>query len=133
MKTLITAFVVALSLTVANVAPASANPITRPARPANVASYQSGVYTTAEGKVQIGLDKQPGGKVSIRLVNSQGQEVYQEQVGKRQQQVRLRLDVSSLPDGSYSLLISNGVETTTHALTIATAQPAETTRRIAMN
>ncbi|RYC68333.1 T9SS type A sorting domain-containing protein [Spirosoma sordidisoli] len=133
MKTLITTFVVALSLTVASVAPASANPITRPTRPASVASYQSGVYTTAEGKVQIGLDKQSGGKVSIRLVNSQGQEIYQEQVGKRQQQVRRRLDVSSLPDGSYTLLISNGVETTSHALTIATAQPSESTRRIAMN
>ncbi|RYC68337.1 T9SS type A sorting domain-containing protein [Spirosoma sordidisoli] len=133
MKTLITAFVVALSLTVASVAPASANPITRPTRPASVASYQSGVYTTAEGKVQIGLDKQLGGKVSIRLVNSQGKELYQEQVGKRQQQVRLRLDVSSLPDGSYTVEISNGVETTSHALTIATAQPSESTRRIAMN
>ncbi|WP_077924150.1 T9SS type A sorting domain-containing protein [Spirosoma sp. 209] len=133
MKTLIASLALALSLTVASVAPASANPITRPARSASVASYQSGVYTTAEGKVQIGLDKQPGGKVSIRLVNSQGQEVYQEQVGKRQQQVRLRLDVSGLPDGSYTLLISNGVETTTHALTIATAQPSESTRRIAMN
>ncbi|RYC68340.1 T9SS type A sorting domain-containing protein [Spirosoma sordidisoli] len=133
MKTLITAFTLSVSLAIASVVPASANPITRPTRPASVASYQSGVYTTAEGKVQIGLDKQPGGKVSIRLVNSQGQEVYQEQVGKRQQQVRRRLDVSGLPDGSYTLLISNGVETTSHALTIATAQPAETTRRIAMN
>ncbi|RCR67480.1 hypothetical protein [Larkinella punicea] len=51
-----------------------------------------------------------------------------QQVGKRQEAARLSLDVSALPDGVYQVEISNGVETTTQELMLATQQLATVSR-----
>lgn len=132
MKTLLTPLFVAASLIVASFSTAHAE--SDPARrPSQAASYQSGLYTTAEGKLSIALDKQTGGTVAVRFVNQTGQVLFDQQIGKRQTTARLRLDLSDLPDGAYQVVISNGKDVTTHAVTISTKPVASSARLIALN
>ena len=135
MKTLIQSLLVVASLNLVSVSAAQAATTStdRPTRPAVVATYKVGIYTTAEGKLNIALDKETGGAVIVRLTNSTGKEFFVERVGKQEKATRLRLDVSGLPDGVYQVEISNGSATTTHALTLATQQPSVSSRLVAIN
>ncbi len=140
MKTLIQPLFLTLALTVTTAAAVLANPSSanrpvqpRPTRPAVAAAYKTGIYPTAEGKINIALDKEAGGVVTIRLANSAGREVYAERMGKAETRTRLRLDMAGMPDGAYQVVITNGVETTTYALTLGTPQPTMSNRLIAIN
>ncbi len=135
MKTLIQPLLVALSFSLVTVTTSlAATPSTdRPTRPAVTAAYKTSIYTTAEGKLNIALDKETGGTVIVRLTNSLGKEFFAKRIGKHEKVARLRLDVSGLPDGTYQVAITNGVEMTTHTLTLATQQPVETSRLVAIN
>ncbi|GAB3914878.1 hypothetical protein GCM10028803_60940 [Larkinella knui] len=120
MKTLIKSLLVAFTLTAVTFSTSWAESNKPIGKPKNAVAFQSSMYTTNAGKVQIAVNKQTGGKVEVRLTNSAGKEVFVQSIGKRQEAARLRLDVSALPDGVYQVAISNGVETTTQELTLAT-------------
>jgi hypothetical protein len=132
MKTILTSLFVAAAFTVTSFSGALAD--NGPARkPAQVAAYQSGMYTTAEGKLNIALDKQTGGALDVRLLDQSGKAIYNQYIGKRETTVRMRLDLSNLPDGAYQVVISNGKDVTTHAVTIATKPVATSARLVALN
>lgn len=129
MKTLIKSLALALTLGVATSAAtfAEVNPGT------TAVSYQSAVYTTVSGKLSIALDKQKGGTVDVSLKDAEGKVVYARHLGKNESQYRTRLNLIDLPDGVYQVEITNGVETTSHKVTIATKQPVAPSRVIALN
>lgn len=132
MKTLVTSLLLTASFTLTNFSATYAASV--PARkPAQVASYQSGIYTTVAGKLNIALDKETGGTIDVRLMNEAGQVVFDQRVGKNQTTVRLRLDLNNLPDGAYQVVISNGKNVTTHAVTISTRPAVNTPRLVALN
>ncbi|MFD2574386.1 T9SS type A sorting domain-containing protein [Spirosoma soli] len=133
MKTLIKPLLVAFVFVLINFNAAQAETTTPISKPKSAVAYQSGIYTTADGKVQIALDKQTGGMVEIRLTNAAGKVLFTQQVGKNQTAARVRLDVSALPDGTYQLEVTNGVDTTHHALTLATPEPSKPSRQVALN
>jgi hypothetical protein len=61
MKTLVKSLLVAFTLTLVSTTFSQAE-IKKPiGRPKNVASFQSSIYPTSEGKLQIALNKQTGG------------------------------------------------------------------------
>lgn len=132
MKTLVKSLALAFSLGFVTTAATFAE--TNPGnRPAAVASYKTGIYTSVNGKLVISLDKQTGGTVDVRLKNSDGSVVYNYHIGKNETQYRAKLDVSALPDGSYDVEITNGVETTKQTVSLSTPQHATPVRTIAMN
>jgi hypothetical protein len=71
--------------------------------------------------------------VVVRLTNSAGTEVFAQQIGKRQQAARLRLDVSALTDGIYNVVITNGVDTTTQEVKLSTQHSVAVPRVVAFN
>lgn len=119
MKTLIKSFALALSLGLASTAAtfADGNPI---GRRAAGASFQTGIYTTASGKLQVALNKQTGGAVDIWLRDAKGAVLYSQHLNKNQTACRTRLDLSQLADGTYELHITNGVETVRQTVSIVT-------------
>ncbi|GAB3896860.1 hypothetical protein GCM10028803_14700 [Larkinella knui] len=133
MKTLIKSLLVAFALTAVTCAVSQAETNQPNGQPKKIAAFQSSLYTTTEGKIQIALHKETSGKVLVRLTNRAGTEFFAEQIGKRRQAARLRLDVSALPDGVYQVSISNGVQTTTQELTLATRQTKAAPRLVAVN
>ena len=131
MKTLIKPLLLALSLGIftASVSISEAKPI----RPTKVASYKTGIFTSTDGKLHIALDKQTGGAVEIQLKNDAGNVVYNRHLGKNESKYRTRLNLSELPDGVYKVEITNGVETTTQTVTLATQFPTTPSRLVAVN
>ena len=131
MKTLIKSLAVALSLGfITSVASfAETNP---GGRSTTAASYQTGIYTSIDGKLNIGLDKQTGGTVDIRLKSADGKVLYTQHVGKNESKYRTRLNLDELPDGVYKVEITNGVETTTHNVTLSTQRPEVSSRQVAI-
>lgn len=119
MKTLIKSFALALTLAATTVSATFADG-TPAGRTANAAAFKSGVYTNAAGKLHVSLDKETGGKVTIRLKDNNGTILYNEQLGKNETTYRTRMDLSDLPDGTYELELTNGVETTRQTVTIST-------------
>ena len=82
MKTLLTTLLIAASFTIPRVSATQAE--TDPARkPAKVASFQTGMYTTAEGKLNIALDKQTVGTIDGRLINEKNKVLYDQLIGKK--------------------------------------------------
>ncbi|MFC5410270.1 T9SS type A sorting domain-containing protein [Larkinella bovis] len=133
MKTLVKSLLVAFTLTFVGFTAAQAD-INKPIhQPKKAAAFQSGMYTTTQGKLHIAVDKETGGTVVIRLTDQTGKEVFTQSIAKNRPTARVRLDVSNLPDGHYQVSITNGVETTTQELTLATQQPAVMTRLVAVN
>ncbi|GAB3331627.1 hypothetical protein GCM10027299_37450 [Larkinella ripae] len=132
MKTLVNTLFAALALTVFSVTTSLAEPHKPIGRPQRAAAFQSGMYTTVEGKLQIAINKEIGGAVVVSLKNRAGAELFVQEIGKRQAAARLRLDVSNLPDGIYQVIVSNGVEETTQTVTLGSPQPSVVNRVVAL-
>ena len=130
MKTLSKSLLVAFLLTLTSVSVTKADVYMSFVHPKKPVTFQSGMYTTNEGKLRIALNKQTGGAVQIRITNQAGADVFSQQIGKNRQSARLLLDVRNLPDGVYQVSITNGAETTTQELTLATTPQVTATPRL---
>ncbi|UFH52624.1 hypothetical protein [Spirosoma sp. KNUC1025] len=132
MKTLIKSLLLVFSISLIPVSAslAESNPI---GRPAAAASYKTGIYTTSEGKLNIALDKEATGIVDVRFKHTSGKVLFSQRLCKKEKTSRIRLDMNELPDGDYQVEITNGVETTVHAVTISTKQPSTPSRLVAVN
>ncbi|SOD93007.1 hypothetical protein [Spirosoma fluviale] len=87
----------------------SATPLlANPTNPTKPASFDASVYITKTNKIKLAVDKTPVESVSIRLREvGQSNYLFTQQVGKRQTQARLQLNVDDLPGGTYELEISS--------------------------
>ncbi|GAB3279080.1 hypothetical protein GCM10027347_53630 [Larkinella harenae] len=129
MKAFVNTLILAFAITAASFNPANANPN----HPKKAAAFQTGIYTTTQGKLQVAIQKETTSPILVQLRNAKGEEVFSQRMAKRQQAVRFRMDVSHLPDGVYQVVVSNGVETTTKEVTLATQQPVATPRLVAIH
>ncbi|GAB3563495.1 hypothetical protein GCM10027578_07270 [Spirosoma luteolum] len=132
MKALIKPLLVATIL-VSSVAAsfATAKPITKPEKPAKPATvYQSGMYTAADGRLVVMLNKQAGSKVSVSVKNAAGTSLVTEYMPKRENKACLKFDLSQLQDGTYTVEITNGSEVTQRQVTLSTKQVAESSRQL---
>ncbi|MDB5239861.1 MAG: hypothetical protein JWP57_486 [Spirosoma sp.] len=102
-------------------------------RTKTVALFKTGIYSTAEGKLQIALEKETGGAVDVKLKNKDGKVLFSQHLGKKEKAARLRLNLSELPDGEYQVEVTNGVDVTTHNVQLSTKQPSAPSRLVAIN
>lgn len=75
-----------------------------------VAGFNTGVYTTKAGKVNVLIEKASQDAATVILLkNEKGETVYRETVGKSQQKFGRSLNLDELEAGKYELkVISNG-------------------------
>ncbi|GAB3891762.1 hypothetical protein [Spirosoma agri] len=132
MKTLINSLLVAFTVSLVTVS-ASLAEVNPGSRSTAVATYKTGIYVTAEGKLNVALDKETNGIVDIKLKNDAGKVLFVQHMGKKEKVARISLNISELPDGAYQLEMSNGVETTTQTITLATQQHTVPNRLVAIN
>ena len=127
MKTFIKPLLVAFSLSVLSLSATQAetNPIRRAAK---AATYKTGIYPTIGGKLQISLDKEAVGAIDVQLKDENGKVLFFQHMGKREKQLRLRLNLNELPEGNYHVEISNGVNVTTQTITVGARQATEPSR-----
>ncbi|MFD2932985.1 hypothetical protein [Spirosoma flavum] len=135
MKTLIKSLALAFSLGIVTSAASFANvtEVNPIGRTSAVASYKTGIYSTVTGKLNIALDKTTDGRVDIQMKGTDGKVLYTKHLGKNEHGCRVSLNLNDLEDGVYTLEITNGIETTTQNVTVATKQPTTPSRIIAIN
>jgi hypothetical protein len=127
MKTIANTLLIAFTLFTSLATVSQANPIDRPGKPA--ATYATSFYTAIDGRLVLSLTKAVGQPVSIRLSQAGGVTLFTQQVTKRQTKAQVRFDVSELPDGAYTVEVSNGTQVTTHQVQLDS--PQFTSRQIA--
>ena len=104
-----------------------------PKQPHQAVAYQVGVYGSVDGtKLNVAVDKQPGGRVEVALKDAKGRILFYQLMTKAEEKYRAKLDVSGLAAGQYQLEVSKGPETTVRSLTIQTQEPTVAQRTIAL-
>ncbi|NEU70050.1 hypothetical protein GK091_24440 [Spirosoma agri] len=120
MKTIFNAILIAFTLLTSLTSFSQANPIGRPGKPA--ATYATSFYTAIDGRLVLSLTKGVSQPVSIRLNQANGITLFTQQVTKRQTSAQVRFDVSDLPDGTYTVEVSDGAQLTTHQVQLNSLQ-----------
>lgn len=134
MKTFIKSLVIAVLFGAVSSTTLSAQTLDRaPKESASAATYEVGTYSSNDGtKLNVAVDKQAGSRVDIRLKDATGKVLFMELLGKKEEKYRAVLNISDLENGSYQLVISNGVSTVVRTVTVLTKNATESVRTVAL-
>ncbi|GAB2514979.1 hypothetical protein [Spirosoma aerophilum] len=111
----------------------SATPLlANPTNPTKPASFDASVYVTKNNKIKLAVDKTTAEPVSIRLREAgQSNYLFTQQMGRRQTQARLQLNVDDLPNGTYELEFSSASGASiVKRVQLGTATPVATPQRL---
>lgn len=130
MKTFIKSL--ALALTLGTVSFATTAATAKPERPITYASYETVVYPSQTAPVvNVVVKKEAGSTVSVRFKSKKGETLAERALGRGKDTVAMRFRIDDLPDGLYSIEISNGRDVTKKEVKLST-QLQESPRTIAM-
>ncbi|WP_247235577.1 hypothetical protein [Telluribacter sp. SYSU D00476] len=80
---------------------------TAPRRP----GFQVGMYQSIRSQIlNVLVEKDLGCRVRVRLLNKGGEVLYEELLTKRQQKYWLKLNFADVPDGTYTVVVTNESE-----------------------
>ena len=74
-------------------------------------SIKTGIYFSKDGKLNINIENSLEKKTKIQIVDSNNQVVFQENQKNPSRLSKLKVDVNQLPDGTYTIQVSNGKDT----------------------
>ncbi|MGA0560724.1 hypothetical protein ACO2Q8_28925 [Larkinella sp. VNQ87] len=74
-------------------------------------------------KVDVVVQNLEGSKITVRLVDQSGITQATQYLSKDEKAIRTRFDISGLPDGLYRVVVSDGKNTQTRAINLATHVP----------
>jgi hypothetical protein len=136
MKTLISTLALALTLgtvSLANSVVPTANPDGKARSVAyKSVAYQSVVYPSQTAPVvHVVVEKEQGGRIDVRFKSKTGAILAEQSIGKAAEKVAMKFRVDELPDGIYTIEVSNGSDRTTQQIKLGT-KVQETPRTIAM-
>ncbi|GAA4467435.1 hypothetical protein GCM10023189_51100 [Nibrella saemangeumensis] len=128
MKTLITTIALALTLSATSLtASADSHRLTGPKAPT---SYRVAVFpSSSAAKLNVIVEK-AAGRVEVRLKDAKGHVLHTSYLQKKDGKFWSRFDMSELQDGTYTVEIDNGAETTAKEVTLSTK--ATTFSRVAI-
>lgn len=131
MNTLVTSLLLALSLGLTSPsATYASNRAAEGNHPADAVTFQTSVLAEPTGKLNVSLNKQTGGRAWMQLKDKHGAVLFTHIARKKDPGFRARLDLSELPDGTYTVEFSNGVETTQQKIVLHTPLQATSQRSI---
>lgn len=99
-------------------------------------TFDTSLYRVQESMtMRLSMEKDPGERVSIRLINEDGKVLYQETVGRRTQKYRCNFDLSKVHDGDYTIEIANGSEVQRKSIHLGSVEVVKTPARtlVALN
>lgn len=112
----------------------SADPIVRPkaeCKNNTCEKFEVGMYRIKNTvSMNVMMEKEKGQKVTIRLIDTQGQVVHEEFVPKYLTKAGRRLNFSEMRDGDYTLEISNDDEKIVKSIHLSTNEEREVGRTL---
>lgn len=105
----------------------------RRGRPTKLVRFNIGAYIAINGTtLRLNVDKQLGGLVYIQLVDRNGTLYYDQTLRADEDALRLSLDLGHLADNEYRVNVSNGLDTITREIKIAT-KPVQENRLVTLH
>jgi hypothetical protein len=102
----------------------------------NCEAFQIGMYQIKNTlRLRLMMEKNPGERVTVRLLDQKGKVLHLEMVGKRTDRFSRSFDFSRVQDGSYTLEITNREERVQKEINLSTAGMVEVSKRtlVALN
>lgn len=139
MKTLIASALLSLSMTVAV---ANNDDTKKPISDGRASvvristTFKVGVFpvTTSDVPVMnVIVEKIADSRLIISVYNAQGEALSHSSLPKKAGSYWTKLNLSQLPDGAYTITVSNGAETTAYEFIVGTKAPQAPVRRIEMD
>ncbi len=99
-------------------------------------NFKIGMYRVVNTlTMNVLLEKEKGEQVDISLRDSAGKVIHQERVGKLAKKFGVKLNFSEVPDGRYTLEVSNAHESIVKKIDLSTNEVKESDMRtlVAMN
>jgi hypothetical protein len=95
--------------------------------------FRSSCYVNKANQIRLAIDKNTGAPISV-VLRRDGEKLAlaTKYVPKKLSKLVYSFDVDELPDGSYTLELSNGQQIATHRVTINTTNPVQSSRQIAL-
>ncbi len=73
-------------------------------------SYEVGAYISNDSKIRVGIKKDFGKRLSVYLKDANGNVIFEENLGKKRANYAVKLNLTELQDGEYSLEVLSGNE-----------------------
>ncbi len=80
-------------------------------QPAGSSSLRTGLYFSKDGKLNINIENNLNKMTKVQILDSRNQVVFQKNNKYHSRLSKLKVDVNHLPDGAYTVQISNGKDT----------------------
>jgi hypothetical protein len=88
--------------------------------------FETGIYKTKDGSLTVNLVKKSPEFASIAILNFKGEVLANEGIPKKQEKASIKFDLSSLPDGEYTVVVASKGERQTQAFSIASEKSVVT-------
>lgn len=88
----------------------------------NSASIKTGVYFSKDGKLNINVENSLNKMTKVQILDSRNQVVFQDSKRYPSHLSKLKVDVNQLPDGAYTVQVTNGKDTVNHNVQLETPQ-----------
>lgn len=92
-------------------------------------SFRSGMYVSKDGKLNVNIEKKETAKTSVAVKDLKGNTIYETYVSKKPSTYSIKLDMSELKAGEYTIEIKNGDQSESKSVTISEPK-VETNRRL---
>lgn len=91
------------------------------------ATYQVGMYFDGSSNtIKTFYEKEEGQKLKVQLKTIDGKVLHTSYVGKKLSAATIHFNVEDLPDGAYTLEMTDGDVVTTKNISLDTSQPERT-------
>ncbi len=80
-------------------------------QPAGSSSLKTGLYFSKDGKLNINIENNLNKMTKVQILDSSNQVVFQKNDRYTSRLSRLKVDVGNLPDGAYTVQVTNGKDT----------------------
>ncbi len=88
----------------------------------NSSSIKTGVYFSKDGKLNINVENSLKKMTKVQIIDSRNQVVFQDSKKYPSRLSKLKVDVNQLPDGVYTVQVTNGKDTVNHNVQLETPQ-----------
>ncbi|TDB67383.1 DUF3244 domain-containing protein [Arundinibacter roseus] len=73
-------------------------------------SFSTGIYTSVDGRLNVNIEKSKLAAATVLILNSNGDILARESIGKKQSEASIKFDLSQLQEGEYKLAIVSNSE-----------------------
>ncbi len=123
MKTQLKTIACAIALSVSSVAFATGKSNKQ------VPKFEASAYIAKDASLHINVVKLSEGWVKVSLKDAKNNEIYSENIAKNDLQYALKMNVSNLSDGTYTLQIASDNQTITKQINL-TSERVEVARKV---